>query len=280
MQWRGRQGSQNVEDRRGRGGGVAIGGGATILIVLAISLLTGRNPMDVAREIAPQQQGQAAGPRNPADDEQAQMIGVVLKDTEDTWNELLPKLGHQYEEPKLVLFTGAVQSACGNASAAVGPFYCPRDRQVYLDLSFFRELDERFGAPGDFARAYVVAHEVGHHVQTLLGIQDQFQAQVSRLGQEDANALSVRMELQADCLAGVWGYHAASQRQLLESGDVEEGLQAAAAIGDDQIQKQTQGYVVPEGFTHGTSEQRVRWFRRGLEGGDPNSCDTFSARQL
>jgi predicted metalloprotease len=207
------------------------------------------------------------------DDPQAQFIGVVLKDTENAWNAIFQKGGRRYQEPTLVLFEGRVASACGLASAAVGPFYCPADSKVYLDLSFFRELDRRFGAPGDFAQAYVVAHEVGHHVQNLLGLSDQVQqAQQRARSQEEANALSVRLELQADCFAGVYGHF---NKEMLEPGDVEEGLRAAAAIGDDMIQKQSQGHVAPESWTHGSSEMRVKWLRQGLAAGDPGACDTF-----
>jgi hypothetical protein len=209
-----------------------------------------------------------------------QMTEVVLADTEDTWSAILPKYGVQYVEPKLVFFTGMVASACGTAQSAVGPFYCPLDQKVYLDMSFYDELSSRFGAPGDFAQAYVVAHEVGHHVQNLLGVAKQVNEAQQRMSKADANALSVRMELQADCFAGVWAKNAAQSRQLLEAGDVEEGLRAASAIGDDRIQQQTQGYVVQDAFTHGSSEQRVRWFRRGLETGNPADCDTFAAQQL
>jgi hypothetical protein len=201
---------------------------------------------------------------------------VILADTEDTWTRVLGDRGGRYQAPRLVLFTEAVQSACGLSSAAVGPFYCPPDQKVYIDLAFFRELDERFGAPGDFAQAYVVAHEVGHHVQNLLGTADRVHAARSEASEADANALSVRMELQADCYAGVWAHHAATQRQMLEEGDVEEGLRAAAAIGDDTLQRRAQGRVAPESWTHGSSEQRVSWFRRGLESGRLDACDTFS----
>jgi hypothetical protein len=205
------------------------------------------------------------------------LVSVVLADTEDTWHALFGKVGRSYREPTLVLFSGAVESACGSAEAAMGPFYCPGDQKVYLDLTFFDELHDRFGAPGDFAQAYVIAHEVGHHVQNLLGIAKQVQAARQQAGEREANALSVMMELQADCFAGVWGYHADKSRGLLEAGDIEEGLNAAAAIGDDRLQRQARGYVVPESFTHGSSAQRVRWFRQGLSSGDPNSCNTFAA---
>jgi predicted metalloprotease len=207
-------------------------------------------------------------------------VAVVLADTEDTWRALFPRMGRQYEDPTLVLFSGAVRSACGMAGAAVGPFYCPADRKVYIDLAFYRDLKERFRAPGDFAQAYVIAHEVGHHVQTLLGISQDVAARRQRLDAARGNALAVRLELQADCLAGLWAHHADRARQILEVGDVEEALNAAAAIGDDRIQARTQGHVVPESFTHGTSEQRVRWFRRGLQTGDVEQCDTFGAARV
>ena len=279
MRWQSGRRSGNVEDRRGRGvgGRVAAGGGLATLVVLAVALLTGTDPQDVADLVAgPQMSTEAPAGPPPADDEQAQFVSVVLADTEDTWNALLPELGRPYQEPTLVLFSDMVGSACGTASSAVGPFYCPPDGTVYLDMSFFRDLDERFGAPGDFARAYVVAHEVGHHVQNLLGIAGEVSARRQRVSGAESNRLSMRMELQADCFAGVWGHLAESRRDLLEAGDVEEGLRAAAAIGDDRLQRQTQGQVVPESFTHGSSEQRVTWFRRGLETGDPAACDTFA----
>ena len=276
MRWRSGRRSSNVEDRRGRGigGRVAAGGGLATLVVIAIALLTGTDPGEVADIVAGSQvsvEGPAGPP--PADDEQAQFVSVVLADTEETWRGLMPGLGGSYQEPTLVLFSDAVRSACGTASSAVGPFYCPLDGTVYLDMVFFRDLDQRFGAPGDFARAYVVAHEVGHHVQNLLGIAEEVSARRQRVSAAEGNELSVSMELMADCLAGVWGYHASD---LLEAGDVEEGLRAAAAIGDDRIQRQTQGQVVPESFTHGSSEQRVTWFRRGLDSGDPDACYSFA----
>jgi predicted metalloprotease len=261
-----------------RPGGLAVGGGiGTVLLVIAISLLTGTDPSEVAEVIQPG----AGGPQQPAgtpppDDEQAAFVAVIVADTEETWLQLMPELGGPYREPRLVLFNDAVDSACGMASSAVGPFYCPADSRVYLDLSFFRELDERFGAPGDFAGAYVIAHEIGHHVQNLLGITEQVHVQRQRLSEGAGNQLSVRLELQADCFAGVWAHHAENRRDLLDPGDVEEGLRAAAAVGDDRIQRRMQGQVVPESFTHGSAEQRMSWFRRGLESGDPRSCDTFA----
>jgi predicted metalloprotease len=283
MRWKDMRRSENVEDRRGLpmgGAGLKLGGGGLLLIVV-LSLLTGTNPLDILGGLVEQEAPSTidSGPQRkpPEDDPQADFIRAVLGDTEDTWSRIFEQGGGTYEAPRLVLFSGAVQSACGQASAAVGPFYCPPDRRVYLDLQFFRELSERFGAPGDFARAYVVAHEIGHHVQNLLGISDRVQRQRARLDQAGANALSVRLELQADCYAGVWG-NAAARRNILESGDVEAALAAATAIGDDRLQKQSRGYVVPESFTHGSSAQRVRWFKTGLEGGDVRRCDTFTAR--
>jgi len=275
MKWRGRAGSQNIEDRRGMsGGGIAVGGGlGGLVLLLLISALTGTNPADLINTTATV--SDEIGPGGvPANDPQAEFVSVVLRDTETTWSRIFSERGATYDVPVLVLFTGATQSACGLGQAAMGPFYCPADQKVYLDLSFFRDLDERFGAPGDFAQAYVVAHEVGHHIQTLTGVSARMQAARQRVGEREANALSVRQELQADCYAGVWGHYAARDG-LLETGDAEEGLRAAAAIGDDRLQRQSQGTIVPESFTHGSSEQRVEWLRRGLQSGDVDSCNTF-----
>jgi uncharacterized protein len=277
MRWEGGRRSTNIEDRRGLGAGtVGAGGIGTLLLVLAVSCLTGVNPLtllNVVEDVSPQQT-QSAPTGAPANDPQAEFIAVVLADTEETWGRVFSSAGRQYRQPVLVLFEDSVRSACGSASAASGPFYCPADQKVYLDLSFFRELDRRFGAPGDFAQAYVVAHEVGHHVQNVLGITRQVQeAQQGSGSRAGANALSVQLELQADCFAGVWGHHA-NKKQLLDAGDVEEGLGAAAAIGDDRL---TGGRASPESFTHGTSEQRARWLRQGLQSGDINSCDTFAS---
>ena len=286
MDIEGRRRSTNIEDRRGMrpvrtGVGLSVGG---VLFLLVLSLLginplpfigVATKPQEVEMQPADQPYQESAQEAN-----MRQMTEVVLADTEDTWSAILPKYGVQYVEPKLVFFTGMVASACGTAQSAVGPFYCPLDQKVYLDMSFYDELSSRFGAPGDFAQAYVVAHEVGHHVQNLMGIAKQVNEAQQRVSKAEANALSVRMELQADCFAGVWAKNAAQSRQLLEAGDVEEGLRAASAIGDDRLQKQAQGYVVPDAFTHGSSEQRVRWFRRGLELGTPEACDTLAARQL
>ena len=286
MDIRGRRQSSNIEDRRGMrpvrtGVGLSLGG---VLFLVVLSLF-GINPLPfigVATK-APEVQMQDTGQpyqESPQEAEARELTAVVLADTEETWSQLLPKYGLQYVEPKLVLFSGMTPSACGTGQSAMGPFYCPLDQKVYLDTSFFDDLSQRFGAPGDFAQAYVIAHEVGHHVQTLVGTSEKVRAAQQRMSQADANALSVRMELQADCYAGVWAHNAARSRQLLEAGDLEEGLRAASAIGDDRIQKQTQGRIVPDAFTHGSSEQRMRWFMRGFETGDPLACDTFAAAQL
>jgi predicted metalloprotease len=279
MKWRGRAESGNIEDRRGMGGmrmGLPLGGGiGGIVLLLVFSALTGQNPLDLVGGALP---GEEVAPSTaPANDPQAQFISVVLRSTEDTWTQIFDERSARYQPPVLVLFSDATQSACGLGESAMGPFYCPGDQKVYLDLSFFRELAERFGAPGDFARAYVVAHEVGHHIQTLTGISERVSAARARGDRTSGNALSVRQELQADCYAGVWGHYAARQ-DLLEPGDAEDGLRAAAAIGDDRLQRESQGRVVPESFTHGSSEQRVQWLRRGLESGRIESCDTFSAQ--
>ncbi|MFO1497865.1 MAG: neutral zinc metallopeptidase [Verrucomicrobiota bacterium] len=281
MEWQGRRESGNVEDRRGVGGIPIVGGGLGLLVILVISLLTGADPRALLRltsEVA--RDGRTPPPAQTAPtDDRARFVSVVLADTEDVWHEQFTRLQRPYEEPKLVLFSGMVQSACGRASAAVGPFYCPNDAKVYIDLRFYDELQRRFGAPGDFAQAYVIAHEVGHHVQNLLGITKQVDAQRGRASQAQVNLASVRLELQADFLAGVWAHHTQRAKQVLESGDLEEALRAASAIGDDNIQRQAQGYVVPDSFTHGTSAQRVRWFRKGFETGDITQGDTFSVRE-
>jgi predicted metalloprotease len=272
MRWQGRRESGNVEDRRGMPvGKMAIGGGlGTLLLALLIALLGG-DPRGLLQQAAQPQPGPAgqAAPVNPEEEPLRQFVSVVLADTEDVWNDLFSnQLQAQYREPKLVLFSGQVKSACGFASAAMGPFYCPADQSVYLDLSFCQELQDKFQAPGDFAVAYVLAHEVGHHVQKLTGYTDLVDSQRGRLTDEAQNKLSVRLELQADYLAGVWAHHAQRMKNILEAGDIEEGLRAASAVGDDRLQKQAQGYVVPDSFTHGTSEQRSRWFRLGLQTGD------------
>jgi hypothetical protein len=262
----------------GRPVGIGCGG---LLVIMALTWLMGGNPLEILQllgggaETVSVDQPSPGGVEGPPSDELGQFAAVVLADTEDTWRALFEQMGGQYREPTLVLFTGAVESACGFGSAASGPFYCPPDGQVYIDLSFFDELERRFGAPGDFAQAYVIAHEVGHHVQNLMGISSEVQQrQRAARSQTDVNELSVALELQADCFAGVWGHHA-NRSGLLEPGDLEEGMNAAAAIGDDRLQAQTQGRVVPESFTHGSSEQRVSWFARGAEAGDPDACSTF-----
>jgi predicted metalloprotease len=286
MDIRGRRQSSNIEDRRGMrpvrtGVGLSLGG---VLFLVVLSLL-GINPLPflgVATQ-APEvqmQQGEQPYQESPQEAALRELTAVVLADTEETWNAILPQYGVQYVEPTLVLFNGLVQSGCGTAESAMGPFYCPLDQKVYIDMSFYNDLSQRFGAPGDFAQAYVIAHEVGHHVQNLAGTAEKVHAAQQRASKVEANELSVRMELQADCYAGVWAHHAARSRQLLEAGDVEEGLNAASAIGDDRLQRMSQGRVVPDAFTHGSSEQRVRWFRKGMETGSLEACDTFSARQL
>jgi predicted metalloprotease len=274
--------SQNVEDRRGMRARGGVGGGlglGTIVIVLVISWITGTNPLTLFQLAgglsggggsAPAEQGRAGTP----DDPQGQFVARVLGSTEDAWTRVFRESGEQYRPPTLVLFDDAVQSACGTNSAAVGPFYCPADEKLYIDLTFFRQLDEQFGAPGDFAQAYVVAHEVGHHLQTLLGVSERVSAARQRVSEVEANRLSVLQELQADCFAGVWATHA-NDRNLLQAGDVEEGLRAAAAIGDDVLQKRAQGRVAPESWTHGSSEQRATWLRRGMTEGTIDACDTF-----
>lgn len=295
MEWKGRRQSDNVEDRRGsgggfgsrgggfripirgggaRGGGLGIGG---IVMILIVCWITGINPLTLlsegGMELPGTQQETAGG--TPANDETTAFVRTVLAETEDTWNNVFKANGAEYQEPALVLFSGQVQSACGFASSASGPFYCPQDRKVYLDTTFFRQLDQQFDAAGDFAEAYVVAHEVGHHVQNLLGVLPRFNEARKRMSEVDANQMSVRVELQADCFAGVWGKQT-DQKGLLQGGDLEEALNAAQQIGDDTLQKRSQGYVVPESFNHGTSQQRVTWFKRGFDTGDIKACDTFS----
>lgn len=292
MQWRKGRRSDNVVDARGEGsgGGMRMGGGkgltlGAVVLIVGIGLLTGQDPMQILGQLAGQmQQGGAptqTQPRPAANDEASQFVASILGDTEDTWRALFAQAGKQYKDPKLVLFSGQVNSACGFATSATGPFYCPADQQVYLDMSFFREMEQRFAAAGDFAQAYVIAHEVGHHVQTLLGISAKVN-DARRSGQkvEGANGLLVRQELQADCFAGVWAYQAQQRHDWLEPGDVEEALNAANAIGDDRLQQQGQGRVVPDSFTHGTSAQRVKWFKAGFDKGDVNQCDTFKAKSL
>ncbi len=283
MRWTGRR-STNIEDRRGRGVPVAVGGGIGTIVLLLAALFFGIDPSVILQTdpSAPvtDSPAQSPGQAQPGQDDVRDFVSVVLADTEDTWAELFRRMNREYQDPRLVLFTGSVQSACGIAGAAVGPFYCPGDHKLYLDLGFFRELRSRFGAPGDFAQAYVIAHEVGHHVQTLLGISERVARSRQRADRVTANALSVRQELQADCFAGVWAHHAQRTRQVLEEGDLEEALGAAAAIGDDRLQRQARGHVAPESFTHGSSAQRVRWFKRGFDSGAVQDCDTFRAERL
>jgi len=284
MRWRGERESDNVEDRRGMSGGgrIAIGGGLGTLVIIVIAVLLGADPrqflQQVPNDTAPAT-SQAPRPGNAEEEELKKFVSVVLGKTEDVWQDIFRQNGRQYRDPTLVLFTGEVQSACGLGSAASGPFYCPGDQKVYIDLSFYEELRRRFRSPGDFAQAYVIAHEVGHHVQKLLGISDRVDSMQRRMSEADANRLSVRLELQADFFAGVFARYVQKQG-LLEEGDIEEALNAASAIGDDAIQKQTSGRVVPDSFTHGTSEQRLRWFRKGFDTGDIRQGDTFSATNL
>ncbi len=298
MRTEGGRESDNVEDRRGESGGGGgggggrglAGGGIGVVVIALMAMFFGVDPSMVlgllgggsggGQSPTAQVSQQAPAQRPPAQDAQAKFVSIVLADTEDTWNVLFKQSGSKYQEPKLVLFRGSVQSACGHAKAAMGPFYCPGDHKVYIDLSFFDDLQKRFKAPGDFAQAYVVAHEIGHHVQNLLGISDKVHQARQRVSEAEYNKLSVRLELQADCLAGIWAHHANRTRKILESGDIEEAMAAATAIGDDRLQMQARGFVTPESFSHGTSAQRVRWFRRGLESGQVAQCNTFQAREL
>jgi len=284
MLWRGQRESGNVEDERGSGGGggrIVLGGGIGTVILVVLYLLLGGDPQALFNSQQAQlpQTAQYDSQTSPRD-EASKFVSVVLADTEDAWHAIFRQMGREYEEPKLVLFTDMIQSGCGFASGATGPFYCPEDRRVYIDLGFFRQLQDRLGAGGDFAEAYVIAHEVGHHVQNLLGITDRVQAARRRVSEAEYNRLSVRLELQADFLAGVWARYADRVKHVVEAGDIEEAMRAASAVGDDRLQYRSRGYVVPDSFTHGTSEQRARWFRRGYETGDLNQGDTFSARDL
>jgi len=283
MLWRGQRESDNVEDRRGMSrGGLAIGGGVGGLVILLLAMFFGVDPGAILNQTGDEQPAvntRPARPGSPGDDELTHFVSVVLASTEDVWTGILRQSGKQYRNPKLVLFSDQVQSACGAAGSSAGPFYCPGDQKVYIDLAFYRDLKEKLGAPGDFAQAYVIAHEIGHHVQRLLGISDNVHSAQSRMSRSEANDLSVRLELQADFFAGVWASQA-RQKGLLEAGDIEEALNAASAIGDDRLQRRSQGRVVPDSFTHGTSEQRVRWFRKGLETGDFRQGDTFNAPSL
>jgi predicted metalloprotease len=284
MRWKDGRRSENVEDRRGvRVSRGVVGGGIGTIILVLVALYFGVDPSMLLNQGTTQDAGGPPGSvsERPADENRmADFVAVVLADTEDTWHELFRRSGKSYKEPKLVLFTDAVDSACGFAQSATGPFYCPQDNKVYIDLQFYRDLESRFHAPGEFAQAYVIAHEIGHHVQHLLGISDRVHSLQQSADKAQANELSVRLELQADCLAGIWAYHANRSRKIVEAGDIEAALRAASSIGDDRIQKQSQGYVVPESFTHGSSEQRVRWFKRGSETGTFAQCDTFKTERL
>lgn len=280
MRWEFGRRSTNVEDRRGGVSAPIVGGGIGAIVLSLLVALLGGDP-SVILEQANQQSDRPSteiDPTNrpPASDQMADFVSVVLADTEDTWHDIFRKNGQTYVEPSLVLYSNAVESACGFARSAVGPFYCPRDQKVYIDLSFYQDLKSRYQAPGDFAQAYVIAHEVGHHVQNLLGISDKVRSLQSRASKVEANQLSVRLELQADCFAGVWANHAQRSRQILEAGDIEEALNAASSIGDDRLQSQAKGYIVPESFTHGSSAQRASWFKRGIQTGEPAQCNTFA----
>lgn len=282
MLWKGGRKSDNVEDQRGSGMGRSVaGGGIGVVVIAVVAMLFGVDPSVLLNQLETAAPPVASAPSGqPARDELTEFVSVVLADTEDTWQALFKQRGATYREPKLVLFSQQVRSACGFAQAASGPFYCPADQKVYIDLVFYRDLKNRFQVPGDFAQAYVIAHEVGHHVQNLMGISEKVHQARGRLSETQANALSVRQELQADCFAGLWAHHADKARQIIEQGDIDEALQAASAIGDDRLQKQTKGYIVPDAFTHGSSAQRVRWFKRGIESGNISACDTFNARAL
>ena len=288
MKWEGNRESDNVEDRRSSGGGMPVFGGrsigiGTIVVALLGGWVLGINPMTILGLLSggnPAQVQQAPAQRPPADDTMARFVSTVLADTEDVWTDVFRQQGSNYQQPRLVLFRGATPTACGTGQAAMGPFYCPGDRKVYIDLGFYQTLKDRLGAPGDFAQAYVIAHEVGHHVQNLLGISAKVDQMRGRVSQADYNRLSVKLELQADCFAGVWANHAQQARQILEQGDVEAAMNAAARIGDDALQRANGRAVVPESFTHGTSAQRQRWFHTGLQHGSLKSCDTFAARTL
>ncbi len=284
MRWEFGRKSSNVEDRRGGGvSGPLVGGGIGTIVLAVIVALLGGDPgavLQQGQEQVPSDRTSSESPRTQptaANDRMADFVSVVLADTEDTWGNLFRQNGENYVEPKLVLFSNAVQSACGSASSAVGPFYCPADQKVYIDLSFYQDLKDKLNAPGDFAQAYVIAHEVGHHVQNLMGISSKVRTLQRQASRAEANQLSVRLELQADCFAGIWAHHANRSRQILEAGDVEEALNAASSIGDDRLQSQSTGRVVPDSFTHGSSAQRVRWFKRGIQTGEPAQCNTFAA---
>lgn len=281
MLWQGRRGSSNVEDRRGVSGGqVAVGGGLIGVIALVLNFLLGGDPSQLPQQLPMQGREQLSTEEQAAEDQRAAFVKVVLAETEDIWNAQFQKMGKDYPEPVLVMFREAVQSGCGSASAASGPFYCPADQKVYIDLSFYQDLQTRFQAPGDFAMAYVIAHEVGHHIQNYLGISDKVHNLRQQLSKGEYNKYSVMLELQADFLAGVWAHHTQKMKNILEAGDIEEALTAANAIGDDRLQQEAQGQVVPESFTHGTSQQRMYWFKKGYQTGDINQGDTFNAPEL
>jgi len=281
MLWQGQRESENVEDARGSGRGrLVMGGGIGTVVLVVLYLLLGGDPQALFNSQQAQLPQSAQVDNQAPRDEASKFVAVVLADTEDAWKEVFRQMGREYQEPRLVLFTDMIQSGCGFASGATGPFYCPQDRHVYIDLGFFRQLQERLGAGGDFAEAYVIAHEVGHHVQKLLGITDRVEAARRRASESEYNRLSVRLELQADFLAGVWARYADRVKHVVEAGDIEEAMRAASAVGDDRLQRRARGYVVPDSFTHGSSEQRVRWFRRGYETGDLSQGDTFNAREL
>lgn len=284
MKWLGRRESGNIEDRRGGGGrtGIVLGGLGTV-VVLVLGLIMGKNPLELLQSVTqggPPQSEQTDSAYLASQDSASRFVRVVLADNEDVWHKLFSEQGMEYAEPKLVLFRDAVESGCGNASASMGPFYCPADQKMYIDLTFYDELKVKFKAPGDFAMAYVIAHENGHHVQNLMGISDKVHAMRSKLSDKEYNKLSVKLELQADFLAGVWTHHAQQMKDILDPGDIEEALNAAHAIGDDKLQKQSQGYVVPDAFTHGTSAQRMFWFKKGFETGDMKQGNTFDAGDL
>ncbi|MGI9236955.1 MAG: KPN_02809 family neutral zinc metallopeptidase [Woeseiaceae bacterium] len=288
MRWRGGRRSSNIEDRRGaRATPRLLGGGIGTIVLVLVAMYFGVDPTPLIQTMqkggsspAASTSGKQPSAEDLKNDPLADMVSVVVADTEDVWKTIFAGQGRAYEEPTLVLFSGATRSACGLGQAAMGPFYCPADKNVYIDLSFYDQMRNRFRAPGDFAQAYVIAHEMGHHVQNLLGISGQVHSMKQRISQVEGNALSVRLELQADCLAGVWANHADKARNIIEAGDIDEALNAASAIGDDTLQKQSRGTVVPESFTHGTAKQRQRWFRTGLQSGDPDACDTFNTDQV
>ncbi len=286
MRWRGGRRSSNIEDRRGaRATPKLLGGGIGTIVLVLVAMYFGIDPTPLLQGMQGGGQSASTSGKRPSaedlkNDPLADMVSVVIADTEDVWNTIFASQGRRYQEPTLVMFTGTTRSACGLGQAAMGPFYCPADKKAYIDLSFYDQMRNRFKAPGDFAQAYVIAHEIGHHVQNLLGVSGQVHSMKQRLSQAEGNALSVRLELQADCLAGVWANRADKARNILEAGDVDEALNAASAIGDDTLQRQSRGTVVPESFTHGTAVQRQRWFRTGLQSGDPDTCDTFSVERV